>query len=42
MIVVFLKGLNTIVMLGVIGEYVWRLNEDVPKRPNYLIRERFL
>ena len=31
------------VMLGVIGEYVWRINEEVQKRPKTVyIREKFL
>ena len=42
MIVVLLVGGMIMVMLGVIGEYVWRINEEVRKRPNYVIRDRFL
>jgi dolichol-phosphate mannosyltransferase len=42
MIVVLLVGGVIMVMLGVIGEYVWRINEEVRKRPNYVIRDRFL
>lgn len=42
MIVVLLVGGIIMVMLGVIGEYVWRINEEVRKRPNYIIRDRFL
>jgi dolichol-phosphate mannosyltransferase len=42
MIAVLLVGGLIMVMLGVIGEYVWRINEEVRKRPNYVIRERFL
>jgi hypothetical protein len=25
----------------VIGEYIWRINEEVRKRPNYVIRRRY-
>lgn len=41
MIVVLLVGGMIMVMLGVIGEYVWRINEEVRKRPNYVIRQKF-
>lgn len=42
MIVILLIGGMIMVMLGVIGEYVWRINEEVRKRPNYVVRDRFL
>ncbi|MDF3860170.1 glycosyltransferase family 2 protein [Achromobacter denitrificans] len=41
MIAILMVGGLIMVMLGVIGEYVWRINEEVRKRPNYLIREKF-
>jgi polyisoprenyl-phosphate glycosyltransferase len=41
MIVVLIIGGLIMVMLGVIGEYVWRINEEVRKRPNYVIRDKF-
>jgi dolichol-phosphate mannosyltransferase len=41
MIVLLFIGGLILVMLGVIGEYVWRINEEVRKRPNYIVRERF-
>jgi len=41
MIVLLMVGGLILVMLGVIGEYVWRINEEVRKRPNYIVRERF-
>jgi glycosyltransferase involved in cell wall biosynthesis len=41
MIAILLVGGLIMVMLGVIGEYVWRINEEVRKRPNYVIRDRF-
>ena len=40
-IVLLIIGGLILVMLGVIGEYVWRINEEVRKRPNYIVRERF-
>ena len=42
MIVILLVGGLIMVMLGVIGEYVWRINEEVRKRPNYVIRDKLL
>jgi polyisoprenyl-phosphate glycosyltransferase len=41
MIAILLVGGLIMVMLGVIGEYVWRINEEVRKRPNYIIRSKF-
>ncbi len=41
MIAVLVVGGLIMVMLGVIGEYVWRINEEIRKRPNYVIREKF-
>ena len=41
MIAILLVGGLIMVMLGVIGEYVWRINEEVRKRPNYVIRDIF-
>jgi glycosyltransferase involved in cell wall biosynthesis len=42
MIVILFVGGLIMIMLGVIGEYVWRINEEVRKRPNYVIRDKFL
>lgn len=42
MIVILLVGGLIMLMLGVIGEYVWRINEEVRKRPNYVVRDKFL
>lgn len=42
MIAILLVGGMLMLMLGVIGEYVWRINEEVRKRPNYVIRDKFL
>ena len=41
MVVLFIGGL-IMIMLGVIGEYVWRVYDEVRKKPNYVIRDRFL
>lgn len=42
MIAILLVGGSIMVMLGVIGEYIWRINEEVRKRPNYVVREKYL
>lgn len=42
MIAILLVGGLIMVMLGIIGEYIWRINEEVRKRPNYVVREKFL
>jgi glycosyltransferase involved in cell wall biosynthesis len=42
MIAILLVGGLIMVMLGVIGKYVWRINEEVRKRPNYVVRDKFL
>lgn len=42
MIVILLVGGLIMVMLGIVGEYVWRINEEVRKRPNYVVRDKFL
>ena len=42
MIAVLVVGGLIMIMLGVIGEYVWRINEEVRKRPNYVVRNKYL
>jgi dolichol-phosphate mannosyltransferase len=37
-VVLFIGGIQML-MLGVIGEYLWRTNESTKKRPNYIIDE---
>lgn len=36
--VMIVGGLNMI-MLGIVGEYVWRIYDEVRKKPNFIIRE---
>lgn len=40
MMVILIIGGIIMSMLGIIGEYVWRINDEVRKRPNYIIRDR--
>jgi dolichol-phosphate mannosyltransferase len=42
MVAVLVVGGLIMLMLGMIGEYVWLINEEVRKRPNYIIRDRYL
>lgn len=42
MIVVLFVGGMIMIMLGVIGEYVWRVYDEVRKKPNYVIRDTYL
>jgi dolichol-phosphate mannosyltransferase len=42
MIAILLVGGLIMVMLGIIGEYVWRIYDEVRKKPNYVIRKKFL
>jgi glycosyltransferase involved in cell wall biosynthesis len=40
MIALLVIGGLIMLMLGVIGEYVWRIYEEVRKRPNYIVRAK--
>lgn len=40
MIITLIMGGVLMVMLGIIGEYVWRIYDEVKAKPNYVIRER--
>jgi len=41
MILILLIGGVLMLMLGIIGEYVWRIYDEVKKKPNYVVREVF-
>ena len=38
-IINLIVGGVTIVTLGIIGEYIWRIYDEVRKRPNYVVLE---
>ena len=40
MVLLLIIGGLTMLMLGIIGEYIWRILEEVKGRPNYIIREK--
>jgi dolichol-phosphate mannosyltransferase len=37
MITMLILGGLIMLMLGVLGEYIWRILDEVKKRPNYII-----
>ncbi|MCF7809504.1 glycosyltransferase family 2 protein [bacterium] len=39
-VILFLSGIQMI-MMGVLGEYLWRTNSEVKRRPRYLIEGRY-
>jgi len=32
-------GLVLVVMLGISGEYIWRIYDEVKGKPNYVVRQ---
>lgn len=41
MILLLIIGGVLMLMLGIIGEYIWRIYDEVKKKPNYIVRERY-
>lgn len=41
MIAIMLVGGMIMTMLGILGEYVWRIYDEIRKKPNYIVRDRF-
>ena len=42
MMAILLIGGMIMVMLGIIGEYTWRIYDEVRKKPNYIVRDKHL
>jgi dolichol-phosphate mannosyltransferase len=42
MILILIIGGLLMLMLGIIGEYVWRTYDETRKRPIYIIKDKFL
>jgi dolichol-phosphate mannosyltransferase len=42
MVLVLIIGGLIMFMLGIIGEYIWRIYDEVRKRPNYIIKKKYL
>jgi dolichol-phosphate mannosyltransferase len=42
MIAILLLSGMIMVMLGIIGEYIWRINSEVRKKPNYIVRDEHI
>ena len=40
MIAILLIGGLIMIMLGIIGEYLWRINDNLKQKPGYIIQER--
>ena len=41
MMLILITGGLIMVMLGIIGEYVWRIYDEVKGKPNYIVRDVF-
>jgi polyisoprenyl-phosphate glycosyltransferase len=41
MILILVIGGMLMLMLGIVGEYVWRIYDEVKRKPNYIVREVF-
>lgn len=41
MILILVIGGVLMLMLGIVGEYVWRIYDEVKRKPNYIVREVF-
>jgi glycosyltransferase involved in cell wall biosynthesis len=42
MVLILIIGGLIMLMLGIIGEYIWRIYDEVRKRPHYIIKKKYL
>ena len=42
MIAILFVGGLIMIMLGIIGEYIWRIYDELRKKPNYIIRSKYV
>jgi polyisoprenyl-phosphate glycosyltransferase len=41
MVLILIIGGLIMLMLGIIGEYIWRIYDEVRKRPNYIVKFKY-
>jgi len=41
MVIILVIGGLLMVMLGIIGEYIWRIYDEVRRKPNYVVRDTY-
>ena len=41
MILILVVGGVLMLMLGLVGEYVWRIYDEVKRKPNYVVRDLY-
>ena len=41
MILILVIGGVLMLMLGIVGEYIWRIYDEVKRKPNYIVRDAF-
>ena len=42
MMLILIIGGVIMLMLGMLGEYVWRILEEIKNRPNYIIKDKYM
>lgn len=42
MVLILIIGGLIMLMLGIIGEYIWRIYDEVRKRPHYIVKKKYL